>query len=146
MTLSFVIWSITLCIISTWTLDKTCIHWSITYFIFWVNIFCRTVNYGSIADLIPSSSRSFRLLNRVAWSRLGEFSTSSMVIASGVRLLPLGIDLPLVCVHLLVKGVAPRVGDSIGVSKICPPGVLGRSGRQFGVAGVVHYSGLRVVP
>lgn len=75
--------------------------------------------------LIPSSSMSFRLLNREAWSRLVEFSLSSMVIVPAVGLASLVVDLTLVWECILVMRVVWEVEGFVWVSKICPSGVLG---------------------
>lgn len=62
-----------------------------------MNMLCSAVNCASIASLISFSSRSFRVLNRVARSSLEEFYVSSAVIASKVGLaVSLVVDTPLV--------------------------------------------------
>lgn len=107
-----------------------------------VKMFCMSAKCASIAGLISSSSRSYRIVKRVTWSRLEVVSVSSMEVASGVELVvSLVIDLPLVQEHILVMGVVWQIGGTIGVSKIFPSGVLGMSGGELGVGGVVRHSG-----
>lgn len=105
--------------------------------IVWVNIFCSAANCASIAGIILSSNRSFRVLNWLAWSRLGEggVSVSLIMMVSQVELGFLVIGFILVCELNLVKKVVWRVGGTIVVSKICPSWVLSLSGGDWVLGG-----------
>lgn len=83
------------------------------------------------ASLISSSSRYFKVLNRVAWCKLGGVSASSIMIVLRIGLTFLVTDYPLVCERILVTKVVWRASGSVGESKICPSVVLGVSGGSW---------------
>lgn len=68
--LSSLIWSMILFIGFAVILDRSVIFQFILSSNVWVNMFYRAENCNSIAGLIPLFSRSFRVMNRVACSRL----------------------------------------------------------------------------
>lgn len=86
------------------TLAKVFIFRFILFSICMVNIFRRAMNCASIASLIQSSSKSFKVLNKVTWSSLRGVSVLSVKIASRIELAAfLVIDLPLIWEQILIK-------------------------------------------
>lgn len=108
--------------------DRVIILQFIMSSICWVNMLCSPVKITSIASWIASFSRPFMVLNKVAWSSLGECSVLSVMISSGVGLAAsLVLNLPLIWESILVIRVVWLVGGPMGVSKICLSGVMALS-------------------